>query len=100
MQFQGVIWKDEIIEKLAVKHGVETWEVEEVLWNNPRIRFRKKGNRAGEDLYTATGQTEAGRYLLVAVIYKPANAVRQVSQALILSARDMTETERKQHDHK
>lgn len=100
MEIKGVIWREEIIDKLAVKHGVETWEVEEVVLGSPRIRFRKKGYRAGEDLYTATGQSEAGRYLLVVLIYKPVSAERPVSQSLILSARYMTETERRQYERK
>ena len=100
MRYKDVIWRDEIIEKIAVKHDVETWEVEEVLGGNPRIRFRKKGYRQGEDLYTAMGQTEEGRYLFIVLIQKPANSERPTNQALIVSARDMTETERKQYERK
>jgi len=50
--------------------------------------------RKGEDLYIATGQTNAGRYLFVAFIFKV------TKEALILSARDMTVAERESHDKK
>jgi len=49
-------------------------------------RVAKK--RKGEDVYKAYGQTEAGRYLFVAFIYKLDH------RALILSARDMDDDER------
>jgi len=42
MRFDNIIWRDEIIEKLAVKHAVEKWELEEVLGSSPRIRFRER----------------------------------------------------------
>ena len=74
--------------------GVETEEVEEVLQGRPRFRFVEKGRRAGEDVYMACGQTDAGRYLSVLFIYKPG------AQALILSARDMAPWERKRYERK
>ena len=60
MQIDEIIWQQQFVEKLAVKHGVEKAEVEEVLSNRPRFRFISKGNRAGEDVYSAMGQTDAG----------------------------------------
>ncbi|WP_293153294.1 MULTISPECIES: hypothetical protein [unclassified Microcoleus] len=45
----------------------------------------EKGDREGEDVYLALGQTDAGRYLAVLFIYKPSD------RSLILSARDMAE---------
>ncbi|UBF26942.1 hypothetical protein K9N68_02845 [Kovacikia minuta CCNUW1] len=48
----------------------------------------EKGDRKGEAVYLALGQTDAGRYLAVLFIYKPS------AQALILSARDMADKER------
>ena len=94
MRLTGTIWLRDIVDKLAFKHGVETSEVEEVLTNKPKIRFVEKGQRKGEDLYIATGQTNAGRYLFVVFI------VKVTKEALILSARDMTVAERKSHDKK
>lgn len=69
-------------------------KVEEALRNNPKIRFVEKGKRKGEDLYIATGQTDAGRYLWVAFILKMSK------EALVVSARDMTDSERKRHGKK
>ncbi|PIQ94704.1 MAG: hypothetical protein COV68_03235, partial [Nitrospirae bacterium CG11_big_fil_rev_8_21_14_0_20_41_14] len=43
----------------------------------------------GEDLYRALGQTDSGRYLTVFFIYK------ETHEALVISARDMTDKERK-----
>ena len=98
MTIDDFLWRDKIIDKLAVKHGVEPWEVEEVFDNTPHIRFRQRGNRAGEDLYSASGQTNAGRYLIVYFIYKPPREDRPLRQGFIVSARDMTDQERKRHE--
>ena len=50
-----------------------------------------KGHYRGEDVYRALGQTEAGRYLAIFFIHKLTN------EALILSARDMDDKERKSY---
>ncbi len=94
MRIEGIIWLREIVDKLASKHRVETFEVEEVFNSKPKIRFMEKGEREGEDIYLALGQTEAGRYLSVLFIYK------QTREALILSARDMAPKERRQYGKK
>jgi uncharacterized DUF497 family protein len=94
MNIEGTIWLTNIIDKLAVKHHVETYEVEEVLEYKPRFRFVEKGRRKGENVYMALGQTEAGRYLTVLFIYKT------TKEALILSARDMAKKERKMYGRK
>jgi uncharacterized DUF497 family protein len=94
VRIEEIIWLDKIIDKLAVKHRVATNEVEEVLCNKPKFRFVEKGDREGEDVYLALGQTYAGRYLTVLFIYKFS------SQALILSARNMAKKERKLYDRK
>lgn len=88
MEIYEVVWLDRFVEKLADKHGVSTDEVEEVLFSRPFVRFWEKGQTAGEDLYLAYGQTDAGRYLVVFFIRKPH------SRALPISARDMTRSER------
>ncbi|MGV2826908.1 BrnT family toxin [Myxosarcina sp. GI1(2024)] len=87
MRIEEIIWLDKIIDKLAVKHRVNTNEVEEVLSNKPKFRFVEKGDRAEEDVYLALGQTDSGRY-------------KFSNQALILSARDMPKKERKLYDRK
>ncbi len=83
MKIEGIIWLNQIVDKLAFKHQVETFEVEEALDGKSKFRFVEKGDRKNEDVYMALGQTEAGRYLTVLFIYK------QTKEALILSARKM-----------
>jgi uncharacterized DUF497 family protein len=58
MKIEGIIWLSNIVDKLAVKHAVETNEVEEIFLGNPKFRFVEKGNREGEDVYMALGQTD------------------------------------------
>lgn len=82
MKINGVLWLEDIVEKLIEKHQVDTEEVVEMLSNNPRFLFVEKGYRKGEDVYAAMSQTDAGRYLIVYFVYKQGN------EALILSARD------------
>ena len=94
MRIEEIIWLNSIIEKLATKHRVEPDEVEEVLRNKPKFRFVEKGERKKEDVYLALRRTDAGRYLAVLFIYKPS------AQALILSARDMADKERKLYGRK
>ena len=92
MHVTGIIWLDEIVEKLEWKHGVSRREVHELLNNRPHVRFMEKGNRDGEDVYAAYGATRAGRRLMVFYILKAGR------QALVVSAREMTEKERKYYE--
>ncbi len=94
MKIEGIIWLNQIVDKLAFKHQVETFEVEEVLVGKPKFRFVEKGDRKNEDVYMALGQTEAGRYLTILFIYK------QTKEALVLSARKMANKERKMYGRK
>ena len=92
MYIDGFIWLPDILEKLAVKHRVTQDEVEEVFFDRPRYRFVESGHRPGEDVYSAAGQTDAGRYLMVFFILKPVNI------ALILSARAMDAREWRRYE--
>jgi len=94
MKIEGIIWLRDVVDKLGFKHHVEIDEVEEVLCNKPKFRFVEKGNRKGENVYLALGQTIAGRYLSVLFIYK------LTKEALILSARSMAKKERRQYEKK
>lgn len=98
MTIKDFLWRSEVIEKLAVKHGVDQWEVESVFEDDPNIRLRQRGNREGEDLYSAAGQTDAGRYLIVYFIHKLPREGYPLRQAFIVSARDMTDQERKRYE--
>jgi len=92
MRLYRVIWKDKFVEKIAEKHEVETEEVEDVLFSKPHIRLFEKGRVKGENVYAAYGQTSTGRYLMVFFILKYRTA------ALPISARDMTQSERRYYE--
>lgn len=94
MRIEEIVWLDAVVDKLAVKHGVEIEEVEEVLNNKPQFRYVEKGQRTGENVYMASGQTDSGRYLSILFIHK------SNGDALILSARDMSGWERKRYERK
>lgn len=91
MRIVGFIWLEEIVEKLEVKHQVFPEEVEQVFSRRPRVKRMNKGHYRGEDVYRALGQTDAGRYLTIFFIHKLTH------EALILSARDMDDKERKSY---
>jgi len=92
LKIKGLIWLDDIIEKLIRKHNVQQSEVREVLSNKPSFRFVEKGHRSNENVYAAMGQNNGGRYLIAFFVYKTDQ------RALILSARDMTKTERRLYE--
>jgi len=94
MRINGIIWLRDVVDKLAFKHRVEQQEVEEVFENHPKFRFLEKGERSGEDVYVALGQSTSGRYLAVMFIYKKSK------DALILSARNMAPKEKRLYGKK
>lgn len=94
MKISGIIWLPAIVEKLIVKHRVTRDEVREVLRNSAHFRFVEKGHRQGENVYSALGQTDAGRYLILFFVRK------KTGRALIVSARDMTASERRRYEKK
>jgi len=94
MKVDGIIWLRSVMDKLQWKHHVTTDEVDEVFRDSPRYRFLERGNVDGEDLYSALGRTDAGRYLTVYFLRKA------TGEALIISARDMTKRERKLYGKK
>lgn len=95
MQIETIICSDTIAEKLEVKHHVPLHEARALVYHATRIRFAETGYTPGEDVYAAYGQTLGGRYLVVFFIYKSTTAT-----ALIISARDMSEKERKSYGRK
>ncbi|HLC15963.1 MAG TPA: BrnT family toxin [Thermodesulfovibrionia bacterium] len=94
MRIEGFIWYRDIVDKLLWKHDVSREEVEEVFHNKPKFKLLEKGKIKSENLYSARGQTNAGRYLSVLFIYK------QTKEALIVTARDMDSKERKNYGKK
>lgn len=89
MRINGFIWLQEVLEKLARKHHVQEHEVVEVFESHPKFRYVEKGHREGENVYSALGQTSAGRYVVIFFVHK------RDGRALPVSARDMTSAERK-----
>lgn len=94
MEVQEVIWLDVFVEKIWRKHHVRTEEVEDVLYGRPRIRRVARGDVAGEDVYSAVGQTPGGRYLIVFFVLKAG------ARALVISARDLKPKEQHQYAKK
>lgn len=95
MKITRLIWLDQYLIKIEEKHGVYPNEVREVLFSSPRVRRVERGkHRRDEHLYVAYGQTQAGRYLTIFFIYK-AN-----KEAIVVSARNMDNKERKRYGRK
>ena len=94
MRIVDVIWRPEVIDKLGWKHGVDAEEVDQVLFGTAQFRKLQKGHIPEEHVYAAFGQTERGRYLTVIFIYKVTR------EALILTARDMDNSERKAYERR
>ena len=94
MRITQIVWLKQFSEKIATKHRVSGEEVEQVFLNRARFELEERGDIAGEDLYRATGQTDAGRYLVVFFILK------RLGRALVISARDATRQERKRYAKK
>jgi len=44
MRIEGIIWLRAVIDKLAFKHRVETFEVEELFAGKPKFRFVEKAS--------------------------------------------------------
>ena len=94
MRIAGFIWLEEIVDKLARKHDVTPEEVASMFAQRPRCRFVENGHVPGENLYSAMGQTEDGRYLVAFFIHKGNG------RALIISARNMDNAEKKRYGRK
>jgi uncharacterized DUF497 family protein len=95
VQIENVVCSVRTEAKLESKHHVSFCEARQLFFSKPRIRFAESGHTAGEDVYAAFGQTLGGRYLSVFFIYKPARKT-----AVIISARDMSDKERKAYGRK
>ncbi|MBM3335001.1 BrnT family toxin [Candidatus Sumerlaeota bacterium] len=91
MRIRGVIWKLAFIEKMLLKHHVTTDEVEDVIFGRPHVLRAEKGKVQGENVYEAFGQTADGRHLVVFFVNKS-------GAALPISARDMTDSERRYYE--
>lgn len=95
MKIDFILCPQHIEDKIEAKHGVTCREARQALLNQPRIRFAEKGHVKGENVYAAVGQTYGGRYLAVFFVYKPVDKT-----AIIISAREMSNKERKGYGRK
>ncbi len=91
MIIEGFIWFADIVDKIETKHRVTISEVEIAFTRKPVFNKIERGRVRREDLYRALGQTDSGRYLTIFFIYK------ETHEALVISARDMTDKERKNY---
>ena len=92
MEIYDFFWQPHVVDKIWVKHHVTPDEAEEVFFNErPVYHFMERGERRNQDVYSVNGRTDAGRYLIVIFIRKTRNL------GLIISARDMTVTERRRY---
>lgn len=94
MEISDLIIFPEILDKLIWKHNVTEGEVRQVFLDAPKYRFVEKGRYEGEHLYLALGVTDAGRYMVIYFVYKKRR------KAFIVTARDMTEKERRKYAKK
>ena len=91
MRITGIIWLRQFAEKIDRKHGVAAHEVEAILYGHRRVCLMERGDYEGEDVFEALGQTEEGRYLAIFFVFKRSR------DALVISARDMTQKERRRY---
>ncbi len=87
MEIEDLNISKKIAEKLLKKHNIEVYEVYETIWNNDETVWIVRSPK-GSGTYIAFGRTEAGRYLAIPFAIKS-------KVAHILTARDMTQGERK-----
>jgi len=90
LRIKEIILLPNILDKLLWKHQVTEREIRQVLRNNPKFYYIEKG----EDLYSALGRTQAGSDIIIFSIHKKSK------DALIISARDMNDNERKRYGKK
>jgi len=84
----------DIVDKLKAKHDIEWEEIEDVFRNYPRFFLSTIVDQYGESRYDALGRTDAGRYLIVFFVPVPPNLAK------VISARDMTNKERRRYRRK
>ena len=87
----GFDWDEGNLLKNWERHGVSPSECEQVFFNQPLIASRDIKHSRKEDRFFALGQTDAGRRLFV---------VFTIRRGLlrVISARDMSPAERREHE--
>jgi uncharacterized DUF497 family protein len=93
MKIERLDWRHDREEHIA-RHGVSREEVEEAIFDDRAGMLLRQGpaqRNPDETVYQHLGCTEAGRYLFTALLYTSGG------EALPLTARDMTDTERRRY---
>ena len=86
MHVRDFEWDDGNLLHVALKHGVEPEEAEEVLALAPLIRRTKRGH------YAAFGRTSSGRLLVIVFEKKEEGLVR------VITGWDMSDSERRYYN--
>ena len=71
-RIRELYWRLDRVEHIYEKHNVTVGEVEEAVFGDTRGRLFRIGpakRDPGETVYDYFGRTEAGRYLMVVLIY-------------------------------
>ena len=87
MRFKTFDWDETNVGHIA-EHRVTPEETEEACYNSPLI-FRSRLER-----YYVLGQSDNGRYLTIVITQKAADVAR------VITARDMSKTERHRFDRR
>jgi uncharacterized protein len=88
LHIQSLEIDDHILDKIESKHGIRFEEAEEICTSeNHHVRRGKEG------LYKVFGRTSYGKYILVVLVNKTRGNWK------IVTAREMTENERKLYKH-
>ncbi len=85
---EGFVWFDWVVDKIIDKHGVQPTEVEECFFNSPY-----KTRHVQRDKHQLFGRSDNGRYLFVVFAWEG-------HLARIITARDMTASERRYYGRK
>ena len=91
--FVGFQWDEGNIDKNLVKHGVESWECEQIFFNKPLLVLDDPKHSIREKRWAVFGKTDTGR--LIVVIFTTRDGLIRV-----ISARDMKKRERKFYNEK
>ena len=82
-RIEGFLWLDWVVEKIVEKHGVDPEEAEEAFFNPPyKVRRVESGK------YQLFGRSQDGRYLFIVFAWEGC-------QIKVITARDMTDSERR-----
>ncbi len=89
MRITSLDWDEENILHILTRHNVNPEEVEEVCFSSACVV-----EKAGQNIYYITGQTESGRYLMTVLRFLGHGKAR------VITSRDMDLKEKSRHKKK